>query len=323
MNILKSCNLSDYTSVMSAQLNEQYANKYGDFDDYNASYIKQAFFSRDYSQAFEALKSGIAIYRGDASLNGRKVIGVTPGTRTSQYTSNIYTSLFSCVLPSWKSFPRRDKSIICTNDDATAYNYASGNVFYVFPKNGAKIGICPTRDIWLSFEATLYKDYGLNDLKEFNDDVLKYISLLFDTDKRIVTKQFKTDNDDQIKEIFNNIEDETRRVINDTYLDFVDDKNINELDENIIDIGIEDFSAHIGQRYFNGVNFIETLIRKAYYGQLIPWLDEILTPKKNKFKIGSVFDIPNNTKNELWFSNHCIMISASYLEEIEDELLND
>ena len=28
-------------------------------------------------------------------------------------------------------------------------------------------------------------------------------------------------------------------------------------------------------------------------------------------------------KNELWFSNHCIMISASYFEEIKDELLND
>jgi hypothetical protein len=70
--------------------------------------------------------------------------------RESDNTTNFYTQYLSNYSPNWKTFPPRDRSIICSSTK----NYAStyGTLYIVFPENGSTIGICSGQDFWESFE---------------------------------------------------------------------------------------------------------------------------------------------------------------------------
>lgn len=61
---------------------------------------------------------------------------------------NYYTLLMD-NLPNWKKYPKRSRSIICTNSFSEAATY--GDIYVVFPFNNANFGVAPTGDIWLSF----------------------------------------------------------------------------------------------------------------------------------------------------------------------------
>ena len=56
----------------------------------------------------------------------------------------------SYLLPSWKDFPKRDSSFICTTSEYKARDYAfdKDDLYHVFPENGANLGICSSLDIW-------------------------------------------------------------------------------------------------------------------------------------------------------------------------------
>jgi hypothetical protein len=105
------------------------------------------------SDALSALKAGKnCIYKGfsPSSEPLGKVLLTDPTKliRKSRNTSNYYTILFS-NLPSWHSFPKRNNCLVATTSYTTAFNY--GDVYLVLPFNGAKIGVCPSEDIWFSF----------------------------------------------------------------------------------------------------------------------------------------------------------------------------
>jgi hypothetical protein len=99
-------------------------------------------------QAILALKKERAIFKGlhgsdydyDVYLTNPKL-----KIRKSQNTSNQYTLLFS-NLPSWKDYPKRNRSLICTTSVSIAKGY--GRTFLVLPLDGAKIGVCPGQDMW-------------------------------------------------------------------------------------------------------------------------------------------------------------------------------
>ena len=115
----------------------------------------------DYSQAFKALKNNKILYRG-ASYVGPYV--VTDAFKLKRQSANLYSnyymSLFSGKLPSWKSFPKRSNSIICTTcrEDAKEYVHDSSKVIYtVLPKNDALIGVANVRDFWEATRKGLIK----------------------------------------------------------------------------------------------------------------------------------------------------------------------
>jgi len=111
-------------------------------------------------QAYKAYKNGKNLYRG--LENNIEYLFVDPkqgSLRKSANTSNYYTLLIDNN-PYWKKYPKRSQSIICTNN----YSYASGYgiVYEVFPYDGAKMGVCPSRDFWFSFENTIGDGNSLN-----------------------------------------------------------------------------------------------------------------------------------------------------------------
>jgi hypothetical protein len=101
------------------------------------------------------------IYRGVWSMKNYLYIDPAKNKeRESQNTFNYYTWIINNH-PVWKNYPRRE--VICTSNIDTAIKYGH-NVYVVYPQNGAKIGICPESDIWISFGNTI--PYDLNQFNE-------------------------------------------------------------------------------------------------------------------------------------------------------------
>ena len=93
-------------------------------------------------------------------------------TRVSANTSNIYTLLID-DMKSWKQYPNRGQSIICTTD--REYSRVYGETYVIFPYDGAKIGVTSSIDFWGGFR------YGLGtgawgDMDAFNSQLNYMIS---------------------------------------------------------------------------------------------------------------------------------------------------
>ncbi len=113
------------------------------------------------------------LYRGSSPEDKTLLIEPAKYERSSANTENYYTILFD-NLPEWKRYPKRSKSIICTTDTSYADNF--GTIYRVFPYDNAKIGICPTNDLWGSFERYM-GDYTLADFNYYLEKFAKTIGL--------------------------------------------------------------------------------------------------------------------------------------------------
>lgn len=120
--------------------------------------------------------SGVKIYRG---INAEDDFFFTDprkgGKRVSANTANYYTWLMD-HLSSWKEYPRRSYSMICSTEADTAEIF--GYPYYVLPFDGAKIGVCSADDLWISFP-NLVK-YG-GDRFDQMDDFNSHLSDMFIT----------------------------------------------------------------------------------------------------------------------------------------------
>jgi hypothetical protein len=143
------------------------------------------------------------IYRGNRKFSATESYIVSPSkyTRVSKNTKNYYTLILD-NLPSWKSYPKRSKSIICSMSYGNASQYSNGQPHIVFPITDAKIGMCPNEDIWDSFKksmpdglnlfnSVLYELYEfLHHTKVANnlntwDELLNHFSIITDNKEKI------------------------------------------------------------------------------------------------------------------------------------------
>jgi hypothetical protein len=152
--------------------------KFTILEEYNTISEEQVvqFLSTDFSEAMHSQP----IYRG---MEGSGFYIIAPdknNPRPSANTYNYYTLIINNSEP-WKQFP--DREIICSTSSRTSQSY--GNVFRIFPKNGAKIGVCPDNDIWGSdFESynnalhDLFKGGDITELTEFENLEKNYQTFL-------------------------------------------------------------------------------------------------------------------------------------------------
>lgn len=109
----------------------------------------------------------VSIYKGTRSrlpsifeLDSNKI------ERKSRNTTNEYTLLLD-NLPIWSKFPKRTSAVVSTTSIYTAHTYGSGGkTFIVLPFNDPIIGVCPSTDIWYSFNNS-----GIGHLDGFNDNL--------------------------------------------------------------------------------------------------------------------------------------------------------
>jgi hypothetical protein len=241
------------------------------------------YINTDFSEAYQQYLNGNIIYRGDKNINMQDGIAVyiVPGIRKSQNTTNYYTELFSNILPSWKEYPKRDHSIICTSNKKVAAGFGEGNSYIIFLKNGTKLGICPYSDIWCSF-MKIFKnliDYKLT-LKTFNEVMEKIIKSTKYTDFKTLLDNFKNINIDDIKYF-----------------------KVDEYDQ-----------------YGEAQNKLINILYK-HKDNIIEFLDTLLNPKTNGFELTNIDQYKKLNNREIWFDAECIFIienkeNEKFLENI-------
>lgn len=225
--------------------------------------------------ALEAYTFGDKIYKGiDVEYES---LSIDPNlyTRQSANTSNFYTMLLD-NLPSWKNYPKRSKSIICTNSKQRANSY--GTVYSIFPFDGAKIGVCPADDIWYSF--TFGHITALNEILDHFDIYPSNYGAMLNS---------ILEHADEIGEGIDSVIDHFTNGNENKFVTY----KYSEILHISIDV-LEQFS------FLYTSNTQQDLIRS---------FDELLNPKTNGFRIATINDIPDDfNSHELWTDSECIAI---------------
>jgi hypothetical protein len=206
---------------------------------------------------------GHKIYRGNRKLDDDYYLldASTYDERTSPFADNNFYNLLLSNLPSWKKYPKRNKSVICTTSSHNAENRGNGTYYYVLPVDNAIIGVCPAGDIWDSFYASDI------DLGTFSSDL----------------------------EIF--LYDQVSKSARDTDRDYDEFVSVCEKADRLKkeeELNIDEVSAWLEKYIMSPLPLIE-------------YLDKILSPKKNKFKlVKSGHDLYDN--REVWTDAKCILV---------------
>lgn len=226
----------------------------------------------------------LSIYRGMNSAR-HQLVFLADGLhldRVSANTANYYTEFLE-VSPKWKSYPKRNKSFICSTGASYANSY--GQLYHVLPLENQAIGIGPRMDFWDGFKDTLQEKLKLSswvDLNEFNI-LLKNVFYFMRDEMKLDIKptaigQFMTN-----LELLNKHLEEVRQKINTT--------RAPDLEK------ILKFFVKIGD------------VRKA--------METIFDPKKNQFFVDKYLNISGesleNTSRECWMSGKVLFIHESLI----------
>ena len=223
------------------------------------------------------------IYRG--SPNPWPIVYSDPTTfeRVSRNTSNELTLLMSHVLPSWQSWPKRSRSLVCSNHFSTATSYSRNQGAYiVLPLGNPDIAIVPSGDIWDAFK--MYPP----DFNQNFDDIFRTFRLVVPTVKwpaKIATPQDMV----QVLKAYDAIIKQSPDVIE-------------QLRDEVS-----------GSRKYG----IATMLDLLTTGDSIGRLDEFLNPVNNYFtKVPYSGFTKTGNNNEIWFSSPAVLIRSDTFNKI-------
>ena len=185
-------------------------------------------------------------------------------TRRSANTANFYTLIIDNT-KRWKDYPKRSKSFIC------ASSAMRKEMALTIPFDNTSIGVCPEKDIWLSFGHSL----GGMSLDIFNDHLEQVFENYFiEYDKKKLNTDFKYFKD-KLNELGSSL-GENDVIMNNPFM------------KKILQNYVDEF-------YPRGTTFTE------YIGYL-------LDPERNEFSlIETGGKLPE--KREVWFSGNAVFIT--------------
>lgn len=253
-----------------------------------------------------------AIDRYVANINGRIFRGIKSITsqylyvkpsqfaRQSRNTINIYTALFD-ILPSWKEYPKRSRSIICSNEEEYAGGYKGyseniGSLYIVLPKDGSKIGICPERDIWESFRLVKSR-WRSNTMNTFNIEFLHLFMNLYDlVHGKYILDDLREADGNIMNDFLGKAESD---ITKHTALAFKKQKSLNKQDDYLIE----------------DVLYFKFAANKTW----LEYFDELLNPKSNGFKTQTIEQFnAGNDSHEVWTDGDCLLVSMTHFDEWGD-----
>lgn len=243
------------------------------------------------------------IYRGTSSSSySYGYINPSNYNRSSTGSVGNHHTLLMDNLSSWKDYPERSKSIVCSMSKRVARRY--GSVYVVIPYDNEKVGIAPEYDIWQSFEKGIekYLPFFVSTwLTGFN----KVLNFLF--------------------VIYKGVERNTNGLSDDNFLKFW--KQIEQISKNIDDIfnkikkmkNDEEYRTNFSlsgkfsnSRYFNSTfRSVKTIVEENI--NLKNRIKKAFDPDVNNFKLkkyGKVF-YTEDKDNEVWISGPCLLIKHS------------
>jgi hypothetical protein len=243
--------------------------------------------------------SRIQIYRGINANFEFGIVDPSRYTRVSKNTSNHYTLLLD-TFSTWKNYPKRSKSLICTTNSEYAEGFGNGDVYVVIPINGSKIGMCPTGDIWTSFDSL--DPYFAHNLKIFNigiEAILEYCLNPIDYDDITGTELIKYINvaGDKIKEM--------------------DNAELKSLTDYIKPL----FKLYTEADY---IKFVEDFVESNL--SLSTFIENLMNPEKNGFDFittkgqGKLLDFE---ENEIWTSGKSLLIKEQLFEAFKNQINNN
>lgn len=254
---------------------------------------------------FLSLRRYPMIYRGVKGNTNSKLVKPSEFTRKSKSDAdgNVYTVLMDS-LDSWKDYPKRSKSIICSNVFFSAGNY--GKARLVIPFDGAKWGVCDGDDIFYSFDGmtgdlsvdpeglgpAIYSIHKL--LKKYKStSIYNGKDVQYPNDYKILLTFLKELDDFILKYI----------VLTET-----SPKNLSPKEKEMLS-GLEDDIGTSGDLLIELIKLRRK--RKVNIGQI---LNDVMGPKSNDFKLLTTPQLTSvhNDDREIWTDSNAILICGEY-----------
>jgi len=217
-------------------------------------------------------------------------------TRKSAVADNYYTLIIDNS-KLWKKYPKRSKSIVCR----TVKRERDANGYLVVPMTGAKIGVLPTYDIWGGFR-------GAYDIHSLNNDFNTFIDLIAAYAKGELQDYHRIHDD----ELSGQVPDKNYSQFK-SYIEWMDEEIKSDPEKNYKEIKniINDGTQRI---------LIDKFI-KSKFDKLFNFLEDILNPNKNNFKLkryNSDFNVEKN--REVWTDAPSLLIKPNKIESIKLQL---
>ncbi len=246
----------------------------------------------------KGLKSGSVpgIYRGIGNFSDQfGMVDPTKGRpRVSANTSNHMTLLID-NLPSWKGYPKRSQSIICTTRAKTAQAYGWNGFYQVYPFDRCKIATAPAPDIWYSFKESMENVSEFNDILKLNTvDASSFSNL-----KKSMVDVYEKGTRSQFSHLIGLEVDP---------------------DEEKVDSTVRLVARSVSKMYGREMpvlnQYVVDHLKSIYYRKkgisIMNRFDNQLSPKTNKFKLGP--PTSSHKANEVWIGEAPIMIVSAGLE---------
>jgi len=210
--------------------------------------------------------------------------------RRSRNTSNYYTLIMDNS-PSWKEYPKRSESVICSINASCGKN--SPHIFRVFPKNGSKIGVCNDSDLWKSFRNL---SYALS-MNEINDVLNGLANIGMNTKKPSGRRKLLKKYDKDLSILKKAFKEFDKWYLSKKY-------KFEEL--------VKEFNI-----LWDGDWLIKTFERIliGYNGDLYKHMVDKLDPGNNNFNLISTSNLKIGGGNkEAWTDGECLMVRCDELE---------
>lgn len=226
------------------------------------------------------------IYRG---MNNLKLLSLTNSNdfdRRSANTSNYY-SWWIDNNPTWKDYPKRSKSLICSTSVHQADRF--GDVSLVIPSDSNKIGICSAEDLWYSFT---FIEKLFNDSSIGMEAINVWLHQTFEALELAVGFNFKDPK---------------------TYEEYIELLKLCSIEN------LEIIMENEHSKMFT--NFLTKMINKCKHegiNNFFELFNVILTPTENKFKLTTGSKFKCNGDHEIWVQGESALISLN-----KDKILRD
>lgn len=233
-------------------------------------------------------------------------------------TSSTFNNYISIILDNsekWKAYPKRRASIMFTDSLHIADIYGT-TVYYIFPPNNAKIGICPSSDFWDVFRYQDSKTYYQLTIHGINS-FLQYFS------GRVLARNINMNSYEEFKNDIDQIEKYVRKINLETAKIPTTDSNVLRTIKNATELKnysffdfLEDFiKPNPGGSDFR-FNFIATNTNK---------LIKTYESRFNAFTNYSSY--VKSTRHELWTDQPCLIVAQTaameFIEYIKKHGLGD
>lgn len=274
---------------------------------------------------FEQSVREYLIFRGVTKSFDQGLVDPTVGVRKSTSYLNpiaklsknnrIGDSIFNIIMsehPSWKDFPPRNKSLVCTTNYSEAKFY-SNTIYAIIPFNENRFGVCPDSDLWSSFSTP----NGSISLGVFDAHLVDMLNLNSKGDSTTFSLA-------DVKSAMEEYEIQLRKFYNENK-DQITAYNIQSI---LYANNYKTFYETLGQ--INGnfnkgslakfvLEFLEIMNDTSGNSYLYEYVTRyLLSPIRNKFRLYNssdlktlVLDIANKyTNREIWTDGKCLLVNV-------------